>query len=252
MPEPAETILILGGTAEANQLAKRLRAARPRARIILSLAGRTRAPVLPEDVAVRIGGFGGAEGLASFLAAEAVTILVDATHPFAAGISRNGEAAATRAGVARLVLRRPPWEAVPGDRWQTVDCLGAARDALPAKSRAFLALGRQHLAPFRHRPDVAFVVRMIEPPDPPLPFPAEILLGRPEADVEAEAALLGRLAVSHLVCRNSGGAISYAKVAAARRLGLAVIMIARPPEPPGPVVATVAEALAHLGIDPSV
>ncbi|MCB8838648.1 cobalt-precorrin-6A reductase [Aurantimonas sp. VKM B-3413] len=251
MPEPAEAILILGGTAEANDLARRLRAARPGTRIVLSLAGRTRAPVLPENVEVRIGGFGGAGGLASFLAAERVGRMIDATHPFAAGISRNAAEAADRAGVARLVVMRPPWDAAPGDRWHVVDCLAAARDALPAKSRVFLALGRQHLAPFRHLSDIAFVTRMIEPPDPPLPFPAEILLGRPEPDVEAEAALLARLVVTHLVCRNSGGAASYAKVAAARKLGLPVIMIGRPPAPPGPLVASVGEALAYLGIDPS-
>ncbi|MEX6507412.1 cobalt-precorrin-6A reductase [Jiella sp. M17.18] len=247
MPAPAETILILGGTAEANLLTERLRQARPEARIVLSLAGRTHAPALPAGVEVRIGGFGGAAGLAEYLGAEHVVWLVDATHPFAAGISRNAAEAAEIADVQRIALVRPPWEPVEGDRWTAADCLGTARDALPAGAKAFLALGRQHLAPFRLRPDIAFVVRMIEPPDPPLPFPAEVVLGRPEVDAAAEATLFARLAITHLVCRNSGGTASYAKIAAARHLSLPVVMIARAPEPPGPVVRTLDEALAVLG-----
>ncbi|MEH6721162.1 MAG: cobalt-precorrin-6A reductase [Aurantimonas endophytica] len=246
MPGSAETFLVLGGTAEANKLVAALRAVRPDARIILSLAGRTTTPVLPADCAIRVGGFGGSDGLAAYLSQEAVTCLLDATHPFAAGISRNAARAADAAGIRRLALVRPPWVAEACDRWTSVACLAGARDALPANARPFLALGRQHLAPFAARPDLRPVVRMIEEPEPPLPFAAEIVLARPSADVADEAALLARLAVTHLVCRNSGGGASFAKIAAARELGLPVIMIDRPPEPAPPVVRTVEEMIAAI------
>lgn len=246
MPGSAETFLVLGGTAEANKLVAALRAARPDARIILSLAGRTTTPVLPAGCEIRVGGFGGSDGLAEYLRQEAVTWVLDATHPFAAGISRNAIRAVDTAGTRRIVLVRPPWVPEQGDRWTSVACLAGARDALPANARPFLALGRQHLAPFAARPDLHPVVRMIEAPVPPLPFPAEIVLARPSADVGQEAALLRRLAVTHLVCRNSGGSASFAKIAAARVLGLEVIMIDRPPEPSPPVVRSVAEMIAAI------
>ncbi|HEY9057612.1 MAG TPA: cobalt-precorrin-6A reductase [Aurantimonas sp.] len=252
MPAPTEIILVLGGTAEANRLVSRIRIMRPDARILLSLAGRTATPVLPEGCAVRVGGFGGADGLATFLAREGVTHLVDATHPFAADISRNAARAAEVANVPRVALVRPAWEPRAGDRWTRVACLGDACDALPAKARPLLALGRQHLAPFARRPDLDLVVRMIEPPDPPLPFSAEIVLGRPSPDADEEAELLQRLAITHLVCRNSGGAASYAKVEAARRLGLPVIMIARPPSAPPPVAGSLDAVLTLIGMNPSV
>ncbi|MEF2550779.1 cobalt-precorrin-6A reductase [Aurantimonas sp. A2-1-M11] len=248
MPAPPETILVLGGTAEANLLVSRLSKAARAPRIILSLAGRTAAPILPPGCEIRIGGFGGADGLAAFLRETGVTWLVDATHPFAAGISRNAAKAADNAAVPRIALVRPAWEMRPGDHWIAVDCLGAARDALPKGARPFLALGRQHLAPFAHRPDLTPVVRMIDAPEP-LAFAAEIVLGRPSADPHAEAALMSECAITHLVCRNSGGAASYAKVAAARTLGLPVVMIARPPAPPPPLAGSVDAVLALLGID---
>ncbi|MBC6715360.1 cobalt-precorrin-6A reductase [Aurantimonas sp. DM33-3] len=248
MPAPAETILILGGTAEANALVSRLCASEPALRILLSLAGCTARPILPAGCEIRIGGFGGAEGLAAFLREAGASWLVDATHPFAAGISRNAARAATLAGVRRIAFVRPAWDTRPGDNWIDVDCLGSARDALPMGARPFLALGRQHLAPFAHRPDLTPVVRMIDPPEPPLAFAAEIVLGRPSSDAETEAALLRRLGVTHLVCRNSGGARSYAKVAAARRLGLPVVMIARPPAPSPPLAGSLDAVLALLDI----
>ena len=249
MPAPTETILILGGTAEANQLVSRIRIMRPDARIVLSLAGRTATPVLPEDCVVRVGGFGGVDGLATFLAQEGITHLVDATHPFAAGISRNAARAAEVADVPRVALVRPAWEPQAGDRWTCVACLGDACDALPAKARPLLALGRQHLALFARRSDLNPVVRMIDPPEPPLPFPADIVLSRPSPDADKEAELLQRLSITHLVCRNSGGAVSYAKVGAARQLGLPVIMIERPPSAPPPVAGSIDEVLTLLGIN---
>jgi precorrin-6A/cobalt-precorrin-6A reductase len=237
-------VLILGGTAEAMGLAERARRAIAPGRLVLSLAGRTLAPDRPEGVETRIGGFGGASGLADWLTTERITHLVDATHPFAPGISRNAAEAAAAAGVARLTLHRPGWEETAGDRWQHVDCLRAARDALPPGARPFLALGRQHIAPFRHRADLRIALRMVDPPED-LPFAADVVLGKP-GDRASEIALFERLGVSHLVCRNSGGAASYAKIEAARVLGLPVILIDRPAPPPPPVVGSVEAALAWL------
>lgn len=213
-------------------------------KLVLSLAGRTREPDLPLGIEARIGGFGGATGLAAWLRAERITHLVDATHPFAAGISRNAAEAATEARVKRLALHRPGWDAAPGDAWHRVACLKAAADALPQDARPFLALGRQHIAPFRQRPDLRPVLRMVDQPEG-LPFAADLVLGKP-GNADAEAALFEGLGVTHLVCRNSGGQASYAKLAAARALGLPVILIDRPPPPPPPLAGSVAEAAAWL------
>lgn len=237
-------VLILGGTAEATALAIRLHTERRVERLVLSLAGRTLRPDLPEGVEARIGGFGGAAGLAAYLAAEGITHLVDATHPFAAGISRNAAEAALAAGVPRLALHRPGWDARPGDRWVHVACLKSACDALPPGARPFLALGRQHIAPFRHRPDLRPVLRMVDPPDA-LPFAADLVLGKP-GDAASEIALFAGKGITHVVCRNAGGAASYAKIEAARALRLPVVLIDRPPAPPPPMVASVEEAVAWL------
>ena len=243
---PPGAILVLGGTAEASALVRRLAILEPRPTIVLSFAGRTATPVLPEGCSVRIGGFGGAAGLATFCAEENIGALIDATHPFAAGISRNVAEAARLSGVPRITLLRPPWQPATGDRWFPVDCLAAARDALPQGARPFLALGRQHLSPFRLRPDLRPVVRMIDPPSPPLAFAAEIVLGKPSAAPADEAALLETRGITHMVCRNSGGAASYAKIEAARMLGLPVILIDRPPAPPESIVQDIDAVIAWL------
>lgn len=225
---------------------ERLAAERSGLRAVLSLAGRTKTPRRPPVGEVRIGGFGGAEGLARFLRADGVGRLVDATHPFAAGMSRNAAEAARQAGVPRVALVRPPWEPAPGDRWIPADCLGAARDALPEAARPFLALGPQHVAPFRHRPDLRPVLRQVDAPGAPLPFPADLVLGLPSTDPAEEAALFARHRVTHLVCRNSGGAGAHAKIEAARRLGLPVVMIERPPPPEPPRVGDVDAVMRWL------
>lgn len=237
---------MLGGTAEALALMARLASERPEARAILSLAGRTLAPRRPVAGEVRIGGFGGAEGLARFMENEAVTHLVDATHPYAVGMSRNAAEAARRAGVPHLALLRPPWEREPGDRWQVVSCLRAARDALPIGARPFLALGAGHVAPFRHRPDLRPVLRRVDAPAEPMPFAADLVLGRPSSDPVEEAALFSDHGVTHLVCRNSGGHLSHAKIAAARVLGLPVVMIERPPGAEAPSVSDIDGVMGWL------
>lgn len=242
MPAPARTILILGGTREAAALAGRL-AARAATRVISSLAGRTREPA-PLAGETRIGGFGGAAGLAKFIGGNGVDTLIDATHPFAAQISDNAADAAAMAGVPLLRLARPAWQREPGDDWVGVATLDEAANRIPARATAFLALGSQHLAAFARRDDVAFVVRMVDPPEAPPPFAqSTLVLGRPSTDAGEEAAMLSAHGVTVIVCRNSGGRGAFAKLLAARKLKLPVIMIERPPAPAGGRTFQTVEAL---------
>ncbi|MAY61303.1 MAG: cobalt-precorrin-6A reductase [Rhizobiales bacterium] len=240
-----ETILILGGTREGAELAARLVMSRPEARVVTSLAGRTKEPA-PLSGEVRIGGFGGAAGLADWMKNNTVTALIDATHPYAETISANAVAGAETAGVPLLRIARPAWPPEAGDRWIEVRDLEAAVDAVPGRSVSFLALGSQHVGAFSVRPDCHFIVRMVDPPESPLPFDAEIVLGRPGADATSEEALFRAYDIDCIVCRNSGGDAGYAKIAAARNLGLPVIMIARPPSSSAGH-ATVDDLLAALG-----
>ncbi len=239
-------VLILGGTAEASALA-RLLADEPQVAPVLSFAGRTAAPVLP-PIPSRIGGFGGAEGLAAHLAAERVDLLIDATHPFAGRISANAERAATLTGVPRLMLQRPPWVAAPGDDWRPVPTVEAAALALAlgaAPRRVFLTIGRQDLLPFRAQPQHRDIIRSVDPPDPALlPPGAAIITGRGPFAEAAERALMAEHGTEVLVTKNSGGADG--KLRAARSLGLPVIMIDRKPAPSGETVPEAAAALAWI------
>lgn len=241
-------VLVLGGTGEARALAACL-AARPGLRVTYSLAGRTRAPALPRCT-VRTGGFGGASGLADWLAAEAVHLLVDATHPFAARISANAAAAASRAGIPLVTLRRPAWTRRPGDRWTEVPDLPAAAASLgDAPRRVLLAIGRQEVAAFRAAPQHRYLVRSIEPVDPAASPPgAETHLARgPFAEAD-ERAFLAVRGIEVVVAKNSGGDATYGKIAAARALGLPVVMVARPdgPAAAASVEAALAEIERHL------
>jgi precorrin-6A/cobalt-precorrin-6A reductase len=242
----ARTVLILGGTAEAMALAEAL-ADDPGLRVITSLAGRTRVPARPPGE-VRVGGFSGADGLARCLGEEGVDAVVDATHPFATRISANARTACRRAGVPLLAIARPGWTEAPGDIWITVADETDAATALPEGARALLALGSQRLAAFAPRRDVAFFVRMVDPPEEEtLPFAScTVIVGRPSRSVAAEQALLADNRIDHLVCRNSGGEASYAKIAAARALRVSVIMIDRPKTRGGTAVETVAAARQWL------
>jgi precorrin-6A/cobalt-precorrin-6A reductase len=243
-------ILILGGTTQARQLAERL-APRADLAVTMSLAGRTTTPS-PQPVPVRIGGFGGAAGLAAWLGAEAIDLLIDATHPYAARISANAVAAAALAQVPLLVLDRPAWVAVDGDRWTEVAGMAAAVLALgTAPRRAFLALGRNELAPFAAAPQHFYLIRSVDPVEPPLEVPhAVYLTGRGPFDEADERELLSHHRIDVIVAKNSGGAATYGKIAAARSLGLPIIMLARPARPQVPVsvpvVASVEEALVLL------
>lgn len=224
-PTKAQKILILGGTAEARALAEELE--RQGHAVTTSLAGRTIDPVLPVG-AIRIGGFGGAEGLAAYLCQEGFDRFIDATHPFARRISENAIKASAISGVPLEQRLRPRWQKQPGDRWKTVPSIEAAAEAPPGGATVFLALGRQHIDAFTGRSDCRFLIRMVDPPGAPLAFADHALvLGKPSSDPDSEADLFTAYGVTHLVCRNSGGPAGYAKIIAARRLALPVIMIER-------------------------
>jgi precorrin-6A/cobalt-precorrin-6A reductase len=239
-------MLLLGGTTEASAIARSL-AGDPAIRAVLSLAGRTRAPVLP-PIPARIGGFGGIDGLIKYLTDHAVEALVDATHPFAAQMSRHAEAAAAATGVRRLAVVRPLWQAGPGDDWIEVAGMTEAAAALGVEPRrVFLTVGQQELAPFAAAPWHDYLIRSVDPPPPAvLPPRAECIAARGPFEVGAERTLFERHRIELLVTKNSGGTAAAAKLAAARDLGVKVIMVARPPAPAGPSVADAADAIAWL------
>ncbi|MEV5828947.1 cobalt-precorrin-6A reductase [Spirillospora sp. NPDC052242] len=238
-------VLLLGGTGEARRLAVRLDAD-PAVEVTSSLAGRTAAPrALPGRV--RVGGFGGADGLAAWLRDERVDAVVDATHPFAARMSGNAALACAAAGVPLLVLRRPGWTAGPGDDWRRVPSLAAAAADLPGE-RVFLTTGRTGLAAFAGDGRRRYLVRSVDPPEPPLPARTTVVLARGPFTVEDETALMREHRVDVLVTKDSGGAMTAAKLTAARELGVPVVMVDRPPVPDGvPVAATVEDAAAWVG-----
>ena len=197
---------------------------------------------------MRIGGFGGAEGLAQYLRAEGFSHVVDATHPFAAQISRNAAAACAATGTRLIALQRPEWLPGPGDDWQAVADIPAAVAALPdAPARVFLAIGRQTLDAFAARPQHDYLLRLVDPPEGPLPLPrARVVVARGPFDLAGDMDLLREHAISHLVAKNAGGTGARAKLDAARTLGLPVVMIARPAMPACPVTASVAGVLDWL------
>ena len=239
-------VLILGGTIEARALAETLG---PRAAfaVTVSLAGRTAEP-LPQAAPVRSGGFGGAEGLARYLGAEKIDVLIDATHPYAAAISANAARAAASADVKLIALRRPPWRKVAGDDWIEVEDVEAAVQALgQAPKRVFLALGRNELRPFAAAPQHFYLIRSVDPVDPPLAVPhATYIAARGPFSASEDRDLLQNHAIEAIVAKNSGGEATYGKIEAARALGLPVIMLKRPVLPEVASVATVDEVLAAL------
>ena len=235
---PGRRILILGGTRDARWIAATLLASGHS--VVTSLAGVTENPVLPQGD-VRRGGFGGVAGLAAYLAAEKIQLVIDATHPFAAQMSANAHVACGLQHVPLLRLERPAWEAVAGDRWTNALDVGEAVRLLPRRARALVTIGRKEIAPFFARGDVSGVARMIEAPVSPPPPGWEVLLERPPFTVESEAALMARFAITHLVTKNAGGALTEAKLAAARALKLPVIMIQRPAKPEGQTFSSNAE-----------
>lgn len=244
-------ILILGGTTEARELAAELAVRHPEVRVTTSLAGRVSRPGAPAGE-VRIGGFGGAEGLAEWLREQRVDAVVDATHPFAESITANAVRAATDTGLPLVVLRRPGWRPLPGDRWHPVASLPEAADLLPGLGRRILLTsGRLGLAAFAHLPQLHFVVRSVEPPEPPMPPDVEVLLARGPFTLADETALLREHRIDVLVTKDSGGAATSAKLTAAREAGVPVVVVRRPPLPEGVrAVPDVAGVLERLGLSP--
>jgi len=239
-------ILMLGGTGEARSLAQALTNT-GRYDVLLSLAGRTEKPC-DQPVPVRIGGFGGVDGLAAFLRDGSFDLLIDATHPFAARISRNASEASAAIGIPAFALRRPEWVAEPGDRWTHVATITEAIERLgPSPRRVFLAIGRQEA----HRAEVApqhfYLVRSVDPVEPPLVLPdVQLVLDRGPYDVESEVSLLRSHRIDALVTKNSGGSATYAKIEAARRLGIEVIMVVRVPAAALQTVTTIEAMLAAI------
>ncbi|WP_069162573.1 cobalt-precorrin-6A reductase [Nocardia altamirensis] len=238
--------LILGGTREARELAH-IASGEPGFDIVSSLAGRVRDPMLP-DGAVRVGGFGGVDGLREWLAANRIAVVVDATHPFAGTISANAAAAVADLRLPLVHLRRPSWSAQPGDRWFRVpDLAAAAKTAAELGDRVFLTIGRQGVGAFAGSTRAWFLIRAIDPPDGPLPPQHELLLARGPFTVEDEARLLADRRIDVVVTKDSGGDQTDAKLTAARAAGLPVVMIDRPALPAGGVVVeTVAETWKWL------
>lgn len=238
-------VLLLGGTTEASLMARRL--AEDRVDAVFSYAGRTGAPVA-QPLPTRIGGFGGPEGLARYLAEEGITHVVDATHPFAAQMSRNAVAACTAACVPLCAFERAPWRAWPGDDWRRVAGLDDAVAALPDRpARVFLAIGRQNLDTFAARPQHHYLLRLVDPPDAPLPLPdTTVIIARGPFDAAADRALLAAHRIEVIVAKNAGGAGARAKLDAARALGLPVILIDRPFLPRRRIAGTVEEVMAFL------
>jgi precorrin-6A/cobalt-precorrin-6A reductase len=227
-------VLILGGTTEAAKLAQAL-AGNAAYAPLLSLAGRTRAPV-PPAIPARTGGFGGAEGLAAFLRENFIAAVIDATHPFAVNISANAAAACRQERIPLAILTRPAWTPAPGDRWIDAEDGAAAATALGEEPRTvLLAIGRQDLSAFRGARHHRYLVRSVDAVAPAdLPAGARQLLARGPFDTAGELQLLRDERIDIVVSKNSGGDATYAKIAAARQLGLPVIMVRRPqPRTPG-------------------
>ncbi len=242
----APRLLLLGGTAEASALARHL-AGRADVAVTTSLAGRTTRPVLPPG-RVRIGGFGGAEGLTAHLRAERVDLLVDATHPFAAVMRWHAATACDDVGIPRLRLERPGWTAQAGDRWRRVPSLGAAATVLGAGAwrAVLLTTGRGGLAAFAPASDGRrrWVVRCVDPPAEMPLVPATVVLGRGPFAHEGERALFAAHGIDVVVTKDSGG--PAAKLDVARERGVDVVVVDRPPSPEGERAATVEEALRWL------
>ncbi|SCK05097.1 cobalt-precorrin-6A reductase [Streptomyces sp. WMMB 322] len=240
-------VLLLGGTTEARRLAELLDAGSPGLRVTSSLAGRVAAPRRPPGQ-VRVGGFGGVDGLARWLREHDVDALIDATHPFAETISFNAAHAAALTHTPLLALRRPGWVPVEGDDWLPAGSLEEAAELLPTLgSRVFLTTGRTGLAAFADLDELWFLVRTVDPPGAPHPRSMEVLLERGPFRLDRERELLRRFRIDVLVTKDSGGAGTEPKLVAAREAGVPVVVVRRPPVPEGvPVAAEPAQALAWL------
>ena len=214
---------------------------------VYSYAGRTESPVA-QPLPIRVGGFGGTEGLKTYIKAEAITHVIDATHPFAAQMSANAVVACRETGTPLIALERAPWVAGPQDDWTHVPDLEAAVAALgQTPRRVFLAIGRQNLGLFAKAPQHHYLLRLVDPPTEALPLPqAEAIIARGPFTPEGDRALLTDHRIDVIVAKNAGGAGAEAKLTAARALALPVILIDRPTVPARPIARSAAEVMAWL------
>lgn len=236
-------VLILGGTEDARQLAERLVAMGHD--VTTSLAGRTSEPLLPKGE-VRVGGFGGGDGLGNYLISNRFDRIVDATHPYAVQIKQNAVRGAEVAGMRLVRLTRPPWPEPQYAFWKHFETAEDAAAALPRGARALLTVGHGMVEPFLTRSDCTLLVRSIEPPAKPLPAHATSVISRPPYYPGGEKQLFEEHEVTHLVTKNSGGAQTEAKLGVALQLRLPVFVIDRPALPAAHEVPTVGQAIAAL------
>ncbi len=239
----AKRILILGGTSDARALATQLVALRQD--VVTSLAGVTHEPIHPPG-RVRVGGFGGSDGLVEYLRAEKIDAVVDATHPFAAQMSIHAVAAAAQTETRLVRLLRPAWVPEAGDDWRDVVGMTAAIEALPFQARVFVTTGHKGLEGLLARDDLSGLIRAIEPLAGVVPSRWQVMLDRPPFSFQHEVQLLKQHSITHLLTKNSGGLATAAKLVAARSLRLPVIMIGRPVKAAAPTYSSIAEVLAAL------
>ncbi|MBC8337806.1 MAG: cobalt-precorrin-6A reductase [Rhodospirillales bacterium] len=244
-------LLILGGTGEARELARRVQLMiGKRVRVTTSLAGRRDAP--PELAGeVRTGGFGGVQGMMTYIAENAVDLVVDATHPFSPTISDHAAIACGNAmdgGTPRLQLVRPPWRFPPSAQWLEVGDFPAAAEILKGFARrVFLTTGMRGLEAFSGLDDMWFLVRLLDEPDTPPPLKNhQVITGRPPYGLEDERAILADHTIDTMVAKNAGGGATEAKIFAAGEAGVKIVLIRRPPPEPGPTAETVDEAFAWV------
>lgn len=245
---PSHRVLVLGGSTEASELIRLMCAKAPDIELVLSFAGRTstRNPS-PPGVGVRVGGFGGIDGLSNHLRTGNYTAMIDATHPFAARMPCNAAAACASVGIPLLRLARAAWAPEQGDRWipalSMPDAAQRVQDS--GARRVLLTIGRQELQPFG-RCDANFVVRSIDPPDPTVLPDATVLLARAPFTLDGEIAVLRTHRIDLVVAKNSGGTATRPKLDAARQLAIPVVMLERPPAPPVDTVAAAEAAMTWL------
>jgi precorrin-6A/cobalt-precorrin-6A reductase len=250
MPTSSDNLLILGGTGEAVQLAQAVTDRFPGLPVVNSLAGRTSNPIRPPGE-VRVGGFGGTEGLARYLVENRVSLLINATHPYAVEISRNALEARNGANLPLLRLLRPAWRKEEADIWiNTASAEAGAPICRSTGRKIFLSLGTKDIAAFTSLPQCRFLVRMVDAPREPLPLQRyEVIAARGPFSLADERHLLMEHGIDLIVTKNSGGTATYAKIAAARELRIPVVMIDRPAiaeDPRCETVKSVEESLAWI------
>lgn len=236
--------MLLGGTADALAMAAEL--VRARLPAIYSVAGRTTAPALPA-LPCRTGGFGGAAGLAAYLRAQGITHVVDATHPFAAQMSRNAVAACAETSLPLIAHERAPWVPGPGDSWRSFAGLAEIATALPqAATRIFLAIGRQHLDLFAAHPQHHYLLRLVDPPRVPPLAGAEVVVSKGPFTAKGDLALMRAHGTELVIAKNAGGAAASAKLEAARVMGIPVWLAERPTIPDRPRAGNPQEVMDWL------